>query len=112
MLLLAALATACATAVRDDEWRAAAAFVGAGRVTREELVGRFGPPHQTWEGGRIASWRVAYEPGAGLRRGDPSPFTPGPDLTSLVRRDPDATRPLVVVFDANGVVSRFSVVVP
>jgi hypothetical protein len=109
-LLPALLAAACASSPGDDEWRAAAAFIETDRTTRADLVQRLGPPHKSWENGRIAAWRVTCAQDAGLRRGDPSPFAPPRVLEALFEARVDDTRPLVVVFGADDAVSRFNLV--
>ena len=109
-VVLAVLSTGCASAARPDEWTAAATFIEPDKTTRDDLVERFGPPQQTWEGGRIASWRVTYESGGELRRGDASPFAPEPYMWRWIGLGAAETRALVVVFGADGTVSRSNLV--
>jgi hypothetical protein len=109
-LVLAVLGTGCTLAPGRDDWTAAATFIEPDKTTRDDLVERFGPPQQTWEGGRIASWRVTYENGGELRRGDPSPFAPEQYVWTWVGLGAAETGALVVVFGADGAVSRSNLV--
>lgn len=91
------LVTGCATAPPVGQ-RDLLAFVTDGVTTKSDIYLRLGPPGREFEGGHIATWRVAEDEGGYY----------------VVASSTDSWRgsrhELVVVFGANGRVERHSLV--
>ena len=86
-----------------EQQHAAVPFVELGDTTREQLLLRLGTPTWSFEGGRILTWRLEHD-GEHVR----------PVLRSATMPQLDGLGvrwyALVVVFDAAGKVSKFSLV--
>lgn len=79
--------------IDDPAMTAKLGFIQAGASTRAEVEARLGPPKQTYEGGRVATYVVAERDGR---------LTTGPS--------PGQVYTLVIEYAADGIIARRSLV--